>query len=323
MSEANRAAPMSRQSRIYVAGHQGLVGSAILRRLKADSSENLLVRTREELDLTDTLAVEAFFEAEKPEYVFLAAARVGGILANATYPVDFLSDNLMMELNVINAAHRHGTKKLLFLGSSCIYPKFAPQPMKEEYLLTGELEPTNEPYAIAKIAGVKLCQAYREQHGADFISVMPTNLYGPGDNFDTETSHVLPALIRRFHEAKERGEPEVAVWGTGTPRREFLYVDDLADACVFLMNEHSGSTPLNVGVGKDLSIGELASLVSRVVGYGGRIVYDTSRPDGTPRKLLDVSKLDALGWRARTPLQEGVEQTYRWFANTLPTAIRG
>lgn len=323
MSGTSTLAPMDRRDRIYIAGHRGLVGSAILRCLDKDGFENLIVRSRAELDLTDPRAVNAFFAAEKPEYVFLAAAKVGGILANNTYPVDFLRENLSMELNVLDAAHRHGVKKLLFLGSSCIYPKFAPQPMKEEYLLTGELEPTNEPYAIAKIAGIKLCQAYRKQHGADFISVMPTNLYGPRDNFDLKTSHVLPALIRKFHEAKERGYQEVVVWGTGAPRREFLYVDDLADACVFLMSNYSSDEPVNVGVGEDLSIGELAELVGEVVGYGGEIVYDTSKPDGTPRKLLDVSKLNDLGWRANTPLREGVERTYRWFMRTLPTEVKG
>jgi GDP-L-fucose synthase len=260
--------------------------------------------------------LDDFFAAEKPKYVFFAAAKVGGILANATYPVDFLRENLAIELNLMEAAYRHGTEKLLFLGSSCIYPKFAPQPMKEEHLLTGKLEPTNEPYSIAKIAGIKLCQAYRRQYAVDFISAMPTNLYGPNDNFDLETSHVLPALIRKFHDAKERGEPEVVVWGTGTPRREFLYVDDLADACLFLMDNYTGSEPINVGVGEDVSIGELAELVREVVGYRGRISYDTTRPDGTPRKLLDVSKLHGLGWEASTPLSKGLEQTYTWFLNS-------
>lgn len=323
MNVPNKPAAMDRLGRAYVAGHRGLVGSAILRRLEAEGLEDLIVRSRGELDLTDAHAVDDFFEAEKPEYVFLAAAKVGGILANATYPADFLRENLAIELNVLDAAYRHDVKKLLFLGSSCIYPKFAPQPMKEEYLLTAELEPTNEPYAIAKIAGIKLCQAYRTQHGADFISVMPTNLYGPGDNFDLRASHVLPALIRKFHEARERGEPSVTVWGTGNPRREFLHVDDLADACVFLMDNYSGDDPINAGIGEDLSIAELASLVSEVVGYEGEISYDTSRPDGTPRKLLDVSRLGGLGWRARIPLREGIEQTYRWFVETLPAGIRG
>jgi GDP-L-fucose synthase len=306
------------ESKVYVAGHRGLVGSAILRRLRGEGCENLVTRTHSELDLTDARAVNAFFEAEKPEYVFLAAAKVGGILANDSYPADFLWENLAIELNVIDASHRHGVEKLLFLGSSCIYPKFAPQPMKEEYLLTGELEPTNEPYAVAKIAGIKLCQAYNVQHRADFISVMPTNLYGPGDNFDLKTSHVLPALIRKFHEAKESGEPAVIVWGTGTPRREFLHADDLADACVYLMDEYSGSEPINVGVGEDISIKELAELVREVVGYAGEIVHDTTKPDGTPRKLLDVSKLHGLGWRAKVPLGEGIERTYAWFLGSRP-----
>jgi GDP-L-fucose synthase len=322
VSETNRVTPISRRGRTYVAGHRGLVGSAILRHLQEIGFENLLVRTRGELDLTDPRAVDSFFQTEKPEYVFLAAAKVGGILANAAYPVDFLRENLAIELNVLNAAYRHKVKKLLFLGSSCIYPKFAPQPMKEEYLLTGELEPTNEAYAIAKIAGIKLCQAYRKQHGADFISTMPTNLYGPGDNFDLNTSHVLPALIRKFHEAKQYGTPSVTVWGSGKPRREFLHVDDLADACVFLMDNYSDDEPINVGVGEDLSIAELAFLIRQVVDYRGEVAYDTSKPDGTPRKLLDVSKLNSLGWRGKISLQDGVEQTYRWFVNTLPTHIR-
>jgi len=311
------------ESKIYVAGHRGLVGSAIVQRLEQEGYGNLLMRTREELDLKDTRAVDEFFAEQRPDYVFLAAARVGGILANDTHPVEFLRDNLYIELNVIEAAHRHGAKKLLFLGSSCIYPKFAPQPIKEEHLLTGELEPTSEPYAIAKIAGIKLCQAYDREFATDFTSVMPTNLYGPGDNFDLETSHVLAAMIRKFHEAKEGGEPRVTVWGTGTPRREFLYVDDLADACVYLMNNYSGSEIVNVGVGKDISIAELASLVRDAVGYEGEISYDTSRPDGTPRKLLDVSRLAELGWKAKVPLREGVERTYRWFVSTMAAGVRG
>lgn len=304
---------MKRESRVYVAGHRGLVGSAILRRLESAGYDNLLTRGRDELDLLSPLRVDEFFTAERPEYVFLAAARVGGILANSTYPVEFLQDNLRIELNVIEAAYRHGVKKLLFLGSSCIYPKYAPQPMKEAHLLTGELEPTNQPYAIAKIAGIELCQAYNRQYGTNFVSVMPTNLYGPGDNFDLRNSHVLPALIRKFHEAKEHSEPQVVVWGTGAPRREFLYVDDLADACLFLMHDYSGSEIVNIGVGQDISIGELAELVREVVGYGGEIVFDTSKPDGTPRKLLDVSKLNSLGWKARTSLREGIERTYVWY----------
>lgn len=308
---------MNLQDRIYVAGHRGLVGSAVLRRLRAAGYENLLYRTRDELDLTDPRAVEDFFAAEKPEYVFLAAAKVGGILANATYPADFLRDNLAIELNVIEAAYRHGVEKLLFLGSSCIYPKFAPQPIKEEHLLTGALEPTNQAYAIAKIAGIELCKAYNAQHGTDFISAMPTNLYGPGDNFDLETSHVLPALIRKFHEAKQNEEPTVTVWGTGTPRREFLHVDDLADACLYLMRAYSGDEPINVGVGEDVSIAELADVVREAVGYEGEIFYDTTKPDGTPRKLLDVGRLHELGWQAKIPLREGIEQTYAWYLDTL------
>jgi GDP-L-fucose synthase len=302
-------------SKIYVAGHRGLVGSAILQRLKKEGYENLVTRTHRELDLRDEKTVDEFFEEQRVDHVYFAAARVGGILANSTYPVEFLSDNLYMQLNVINAAHRHGVRRLMFLGSSCIYPKFAPQPIKEEHLLTGELEPTNEPYALAKIAGIKLCQAYSREYDADFLSVMPTNLYGPGDNFDLEGSHVLPALIRKFHEAKVNDEPRVIVWGTGTPRREFLHVDDLADACVYLMRNYAGGEPLNVGVGKDISIGELAALIREVVDYEGEIVYDRSKPDGTPRKLLDVSKLHSLGWRASIPLREGIEQTYSWFQN--------
>lgn len=310
------------QARVYVAGHRGLVGSAIVRRLRAEGfDEGLLLRTRAELDLTDARAVDAFFAAERPEYVFLAAAKVGGILANATYPADFLRENLAIELNVIDAAHRHGAKKLLFLGSSCIYPKHAPQPMREEHLLTGALEPTNRAYAIAKIAGLELCRAYNQQHGTDFISAMPTNLYGPGDDFDLKGSHVLPALIRKFHEAKERGEPEVVVWGTGEPRREFLHVDDLADACVFLVRSYSGEEPVNVGVGEDLSIAELAGMVREAVGYGGSIVYDATKPDGTPRKLLDVGRLRSLGWEAGVPLREGIEQTYEWYLESLAAPV--
>lgn len=304
---------MNARSRVYVAGHTGLAGSAITRRLKAEGYESLILRTRGELDLMDRKAVDEFFEDERPEYVFMAAAKVGGILANATFPVEFLRDNLAIELNVIDAAYRYGVKKLLFLGSSCIYPKFAPQPLKEEYLLTGPLETTNEPYSIAKIAGIKLCQAYYRQHKADFISVMPTNLYGPGDNFDLKTSHVIPALIRKFHEAKESGDGQVVVWGTGTPRREFLHVDDLADACVYLMHNYSEKEIINIGVGEDVSVSELAEVIRDVTGYRGEIIYDTTKPDGTPRKLLDVSKLQALGWKARFSLRDGIIQTYSWF----------
>jgi GDP-L-fucose synthase len=304
---------MDQTASIFVAGHRGLAGGAIVRRLRQAGFENLLLRTHRELDLTDAAAVDAFFARERPAYVFLAAARVGGIHANNTYPVDFLRDNLQIEINVIDAAYRHGVTKLLFLGSSCIYPKFAPQPMPEDCLLTGALEPTNEWYAVAKIAGIKLCQAYRRQHGFNAISLMPTNLYGPGDNFHLANSHVLPALIRKFHEAKAAGASEVVVWGSGTPRREFLHVDDLADACVFLMQRYDDERIVNVGVGEDVSILELATLVQRVVGFEGRIVLDPSKPDGTPRKLLDVSRINALGWRARIGLEDGIRETYRWF----------
>ena len=304
---------MNTESKIYIAGHRGLVGSAIVRRLRAEGYQNLLIPARSELDLMDREGVDEFFEAERPEYVFLAAARVGGILANNTYPVDFLQENLYIEFNTIRAAHRYGAKKLLFLGSSCIYPKFASQPIRETDLLTGTLEPTNQPYAIAKIAGIELCQAYNRQYGTEFVSVMPTNLYGPGDNFDLHNSHVLPALIRKFHEAKGQAKPNVVVWGTGTPLREFLYVDDLADACLFLMHEYSGSEIINIGVGQDISIGELARVVREVVGYKGEIVYDVTKPDGTPRKLLDTSKLNSLGWKAHTPLRKGLERTYAWY----------
>lgn len=312
---------MNRESRIYVAGHRGMVGSAIVRRLREEGFERIVTRARTELDLTDARAVDAFFAEERPEYVFLAAAKVGGILANATCPAGFIRENLAIELNVIEAAHRHGVKKLLFLGSSCIYPRHAPQPIKEEYLLTGALEPTNQPYAIAKIAGIELCRSYRRQYGADFISVMPTNLYGPNDDFDPRTSHVLPALIRRFHEAKERGDEAVVVWGSGRPRREFLHVDDLADACVFLMERYSAEEPINVGVGKDMSIASLAELVREVVGYEGEIRFDPSKPDGTPRKLLDVGRLHSMGWRARIPLREGIERTYRWYLEDAVPAL--
>ena len=304
---------MDKQSRIFVAGHRGLVGGAIVRRLQAQGFDNLLLAGRDRLDLTDQAAVEAFFQAERPEYVVLAAAKVGGIHANDAYPAEFIRDNLAIQTNVIHSAWRAGVKKLCFLGSSCIYPKLAPQPMPESCLLTGPLEPTNEWYAIAKIAGIKMCQAYRRQYGFDAISLMPTNLYGPGDNFDLQNSHVLPALIRKFHEAKLAGAPEVVMWGTGTPRREFLHVDDLADAAVFLMQHYSGEAHLNVGVGEDITIAALAELVRRVVGYDGRIVNDTSKPDGTPRKLLDVSCLHALGWRARIGLEDGIRETYEWY----------
>lgn len=304
---------MNKQDKIYIAGHRGLVGGAIMRHLQASGFNNLLTRTSAELDLTSQTAVNGFFADEQPDYVFLAAAKVGGIHANDTYPADFIRENLQIQTNVIDAAYRSGSKKLLFLGSSCIYPKFAPQPMKEEHLLTGELEPTNEWYAIAKIAGIKMCQAYRRQYGFNAISLMPTNLYGPGDNFHPENSHVMPALIRRFHEAREQGLTDVTVWGSGTPRREFLHVDDLADASVYLMEHYDGEQFVNVGVGEDVSIGELAAMVKDVVGYEGQLKFDTSKPDGTPRKLLDVSKLDSLGWKARTNLTDGIAQTYQWF----------
>jgi len=304
---------MKKQARIYVAGHTGLVGAAIVRRLFADGYEDLVLRTHGELDLADAAAVDAFFEAERPEYVFMAAARVGGILANSTYPADFIRDNLAIELNMIDAACRSGVAKLLFLGSSCIYPKHAPQPIAEESLMTGPLEPTNRAYAIAKIAGIELCQAYHRQHGADFICAMPTNLYGPEDNFDLETSHVLPALIRKMHEAKERGDAAVEIWGSGRPRREFLHVDDLADACVFLMENYDEPDIVNVGVGKDISIAELAELIRGIVGYEGELTFDRSKPDGTPRKLLDVNRLAQLGWKPRISLKKGIAQTYSWF----------
>ena len=300
-------------AKIFVAGHRGLVGSAIVRRLQADGANNLLLRTRQQLDLTDQAAVAAFFAAEKPEYVFLAAAKVGGIQANNTRPAEFLYENLAIQTNVIHSAWLHGAKKLCFLGSSCIYPKLAPQPLKEDYLLTGPLEPTNEWYAIAKIAGIKQCQAYRRQYGFDAISLMPTNLYGPGDNFDLQSSHVLPALIRKFHEAKAANAPEVVMWGTGTPLREFLHVDDMADAAVFLMRNYSEEQFVNVGSGEDLSIRDLAELIADVVGYSGRIVNDASKPDGTPRKLMDVSRLRGMGWAPRIGLREGIEGVYRWY----------
>jgi len=301
------------QQKIYVAGHRGLVGSAIVRRLKALGAQDLVLRSRAELDLTDDHAVSSFFDEERPAYVFLAAAKVGGIKANNDYPAEFLRDNLAIQTNVIHSAWKSGVTKLCFLGSSCIYPKLAPQPLREESLLTGPLEPTNEWYAIAKIAGVKMCEAYRRQYGFNAISVMPTNLYGPGDNFDPESSHVLPAMIRRFHEAKARGDASVVIWGTGTPRREFLHVDDMADATVFLMQGYEQAEHINVGVGEDLTILELARLVADVVGYQGQILTDPSKPDGTPRKLMDVSRLSALGWKAQIGLRDGVADTYRWY----------
>ena len=302
---------MEKSSKIYIAGHRGMVGSAIYRRLKKERFENFVFRISDELDLRKQEAVADFFAKEKPEYVFLAAAKVGGILANNTYRAEFLYDNLMIQSNVIENAYRHEVKKLLFLGSSCIYPKLAPQPLKEEYVLTGLLEPTNEPYAIAKIAGIKMCDAYRSQYGCNFISVMPTNLYGPNDNYDLHNSHVLPALIRKFHEAKIKNQPEVIVWGSGTPRREFLHADDMADACVFLMKKYNEEGLINIGVGEDLSIKELAEMIKEITAYKGNIVFDSSKPDGTPRKLLDVSKLSLLGWKASILLRDGIEQVYR------------
>jgi len=301
---------METYAKIFVAGHRGMVGSAIVRKLNQEGYRNLLLRTSRELDLRNTREVELFFQREQPEYVFLAAAKVGGIMANNTYRAEFLYENLMIQNNVIHSAWKNGVKKLQFLGSSCIYPKLAPQPLKEEYLLTGILEPTNEPYAIAKIAGIKMCDAYRDQYGCNFISVMPTNLYGPNDNYDLEKSHVLPALIRKFHEAKRDGLPEVKLWGSGTPLREFLHVDDLADACYYLMQTYNEPGLVNIGVGTDLSIKELALLVRSIVGYPGEIVHDLTKPDGTPRKLMDVSKLHATGWKAKIGLEEGIRKVY-------------
>ena len=304
---------MSKPEKIFVAGHRGLVGSAIVRRLEATSRRGIVVRARTELDLTDAAAVDAFFTDEQPTHVILAAAKVGGIKANDAYPAEFLRENLAIQTNVIHAAWVHGVQKLVFLGSSCIYPRLAPQPMQEEHLLTGALEPTNEWYAIAKIAGIKMCQAYRRQYGFNAISLMPTNLYGPGDNFSIEGSHVLPALIRRFHEAKVNQVPEVVIWGTGTPMREFLHVDDLAAATVFLMDHYTGESIVNVGTGTDVTIGQLAQLIREVVGYTGTLSFDATKPDGTPRKLLDVSKATALGWTASIELRAGIESTYQWF----------
>jgi GDP-L-fucose synthase len=306
---------MNPESSIFVAGHRGLVGSAIVRQLQAAGFRNLVLRARNELNLTRQSAVESFFAEVRPEYVFFAAAKVGGILANDSYPAEFLQDNLVIQTNIIDAAYRNGTRKLLFLGSSCIYPKHAPQPMPEDCLLTGPLEPTNEWYAIAKIAGLKMCQAYRKQYGFNAISAMPTNLYGPGDNFSLKSSHVLPALLRKIHEAKEAGATEVEVWGTGTPRREFLHVDDLADACVFLMRNYDSDGWVNVGWGRDETIAELADTIRRVVGFTGSLRFDSSKPDGTPRKLLDTTRLTALGWSPKIGLEAGIRSTYEWFLN--------
>jgi len=312
---------LQKSSRIYVTGHRGLVGSAIWRHLKAEGYQKLIGRTRAELDLLDTKAVEAFYAAERPEFVFVAAAKVGGILANDKNPAEFLFENLQIQNNLIHGAWRAGVQKLLFLGSSCIYPKLAPQPLKEEYLLTGPLEPTNEWYAIAKIAGIKMCQAYRRQHGCDFISAMPTNMYGPNDNYDLQSSHVLPALIRKFHEAKISGQPRVTCWGSGTPLREFLYSDDLARACLFLMENYSDEQFINVGYGSDVSIHDLAELIKSIVGFEGDIVWDKSKPDGTPRKLMDSSRLFALGWRPKVDLEAGIRLTYEDFLKSNVTAL--
>ena len=301
---------MNKQDKIYIAGHRGMVGSAIFRKLTAEGFSNIVTRTSSELDLRNQQAVADFFAEEKPAYVFLAAAKVGGIMANNIYRGEFLYENLMIQNNVIHSAYAHGVTKLMFLGSSCIYPKLAPQPLKEEYLLTGELEPTNEPYAIAKIAGIKMCDAYRAQYGCNFVSVMPTNLYGPNDNYDLNNSHVLPALIRKFHEAKMNGEEKVVMWGTGSPLREFLHADDLADACYFLMQHYNEPGLVNIGVGEDIAIKDLAVLISKIVGFEGNIEHDLSKPDGTPRKLMDVSKLHGLGWKAQTGLEEGIRKVY-------------
>jgi GDP-L-fucose synthase len=307
---------LPKDARIFVAGHRGLVGSGILRRLGTGGFGHLLTATRDQLDLRDQAAVNYWFRANRPEYVFLAAGTVGGILPNSTRPAEFLYDNMMIHATVVHAAHLYGVRRLLYLGSSCIYPRECPQPMKEEDLLTGRLEPTNEPYAVAKIAGIKLCQAYRRQYGCDFISAMPTNLYGPHDNFDLESAHVLPALIRKFHDARAAGRTEVVIWGTGSPRREFLHVDDLADACVFLMEHYDDAEHINVGTGEDLSILELAELVREVVHPRARLVFDRTKPDGTPRKLLDVSRMHHLGWRHRIELREGIAATYEWFVRS-------
>lgn len=304
---------MDKSAKIYVAGHRGMVGSAIIRKLEDQGFVNIITKTSAELDLRNQGAVADFFENEKPAYVVLAAAKVGGIHANNIYRAEFLFDNLSIQNNVINSAHENGVTKLLFLGSSCIYPKLAPQPLKEEYLLTGELEPTNEPYAIAKIAGIKMCESYRDQYGSNFISAMPTNLYGPNDNYDLNNSHVLPALIRKFHEAKERAANEVVIWGTGSPKREFLHVDDLADACFYLLENYDGKELVNVGCGEDISIKDLALTIKDIVGFEGELVFDKSKPDGTPRKLMDVSKLKRIGWEPSIALKEGIQSTYRLF----------
>lgn len=306
---------MQTSSRIFVAGHRGLVGSALVKQLKKQGYTNVITRTRAELDLQNQAAVEKMFEEEKPEYVFLAAAKVGGIYANSTYPAEFAYSNMQIQNNIVHSSYLNGVKKLCFLGSSCIYPKFAPQPMKEEHLLTGELEPTNQAYALAKIAGIIMCQSYNRQYGTDFISVMPTNLFGPNDNYDPMNSHVLPAFIRRFHEAKVNNSPTVTIWGTGTPKREFLYSEDLADACIFLMNNYDSSEIVNIGTGMEVSIAELASTVKKAIGYDGEIVYDSSKPDGTPRKLLDCTKIHNLGWKHKTGFEEGIRLAYEDFVS--------
>jgi GDP-L-fucose synthase len=308
---------MKKESKIFVAGHRGLVGSAIVRKLKSDGFTNFVLPTRADVDLTRQSEVEKFFDSERPEYVFLSAAKVGGIHANNIYPADFIYQNIMIQNNVIHSAYSFGAKKLLFLGSSCIYPKFAPQPMKEEHLLTGALEPTNEAYAIAKISGMKMAEFFNKQYGANFISAMPTNLYGPGDNYDLQNSHVLPALIRKFHEAKEENKPFVEIWGTGKPKREFLFVDDLAAACVFLMKNYNEVGFVNVGTGKDVSISELVEIVKNIIGYNGELKYNSDKPDGTPRKLLDVSKINVLGWKAQVSLEEGIRKTYQVYKEKI------
>lgn len=313
---------MELNSKIYVAGHRGLVGSAIVRKLEEKGFHNIVKRTHAELDLMDQAAVRDFFSQEKPEYVFLAAAKVGGIMANSNYPADFIYENLLIQNNVIGMAHKYGVKKLMFLGSSCIYPKMCPQPIKEEYLLSGYLEETNEAYALAKISGLKMCQFFNKQYGTNFISVMPTNLYGPYDNFHPENSHVLPALIRRFHEAKENDTPEVVVWGSGTPLREFLYSEDMADACIYLMNTYEGNDFFNIGTGKEITIKGLAEMIKEVVGYEGELIFDATKPDGTPRKLLDVTRLEKAGWTYKTELRDGIETAYKWYLeNYLDTRV--
>ena len=306
---------MKKDSKIFVAGHKGMVGSAIVRKLQLEGFTNIITKTRKELDLSNQFQVNHFFHFERPEYVFLAAAKVGGIKANSDFKADFIYQNLMIQTNIINASYQTGVKKLLFLGSSCIYPKFATQPLKEEYLLSGHLESSNDAYAIAKIAGIKMCQSFNQQYGTNFISVMPTNLYGQGDNYHLENSHVMPALIRKFHEAKSRGDVEVHIWGSGKPMREFLYVDDLAEACLFLMSNYNDSEIVNIGTGEDISIKNLALIIKEVIGFSGQIIYDPSKPDGTPRKLLDVSKIHDLGWSHKTSLKEGIELTYKHFLN--------